>query len=144
MCLDHCDDGRHHHHAHDHNRHLMDWRRAWETSKVEPITLEPVDSLTITCLIDSVLDGLAIDEGPAIRPARTQKRQACRLMRHKTALDPLRAEYGFSMLLTVGRMGRTHNLVFDCGLSTDGMVENMRRLDIEPRDIGAIVLSHGH
>jgi hypothetical protein len=109
MCLDHCNDGLPHHH----NRHLTDWRRAWETSKVKPITIEPIDSLTITCLIDSVLDGLAIDEGPAIRPARTQKRQACRLMRHKTALDPHRASGSdsqppFRLRAFDGRNGREH------------------------------------
>ena len=94
--------------------------------------------------MDSLLDALAIDEGPARRPARTQKREPCGLMRRHTALDPLRAEAGFSMLISVERAGRTHHILFDCGLSTEGMVENMRRLDIEPRDIGAVVLSHGH
>ena len=146
MCLDHCDDGHHHHHHEHHqpHRHLVDWRRAWGTSRVEPIPLEPVDSLTITCVMDSLLDALAIDEGPARRPARTQKREPCGLMRRHTALDPLRAEAGFSMLISVERAGRTHHILFDCGLSTEGMVENMRRLDIEPRDIGAVVFSHGH
>jgi hypothetical protein len=54
MCPDHCEAGAHHHHA-----PIKDWRRAWETSKVEPITLEPVDQLTITCLIDNVVDPLS-------------------------------------------------------------------------------------
>jgi len=54
MCLDYCEAGAHHHHA-----PIKDWRRAWETSKVEPITLEPVDRLTITCLIDNVVDPLS-------------------------------------------------------------------------------------
>ena len=98
MCQDHCEAGAHHHHA-----SIKDWRRAWETSKVELITLEPVDVLTITCLIDNVVDPLAVNEGPAHRPARAQTRQPCRLMRAGVASDPLRAETGFSALISVER-----------------------------------------
>lgn len=139
MCQDHCEAGLHHHQA-----TITDWQRAWETSKVEPIPLEPVDRLMITCLIDNVVDPLAVNEGPAQRPGRAQSRQPCQLMRAGMASDPLRAETGFSALISVERAGRTHQLLFDCGISTDGMVENMRRLDIDPGSIGAVVLSHGH
>ena len=58
MCQDHCEAGVHHHQA-----TITDWQRAWETSKVEPIPLEPVDRLMITCLIDNVVDPLAVNEG---------------------------------------------------------------------------------
>jgi hypothetical protein len=49
-----------------------DWRRAWETSRVEPVALAPVDSLTITYLVDNVVDGLApfrcrFGPGPSVR-----------------------------------------------------------------------------
>ena len=40
--------------------------------------------------------------------------------------------------------GRERTLLFDTGVSPNGMVENMRRLGIAPADIEAIVLSHGH
>lgn len=36
---------------------------------MEPIALEPVDSLTITSLVDNVTDMLLVDEGPAKRHA---------------------------------------------------------------------------
>ena len=35
-------------------------------------------------------------------------------------------------------------VLFDAGLTPDGLVENMRRLDLSPGDIDVIVLSHGH
>jgi 7,8-dihydropterin-6-yl-methyl-4-(beta-D-ribofuranosyl)aminobenzene 5'-phosphate synthase len=60
------------------------------------------------------------------------------------AADPLVAETGFSALIKVEKAERTHRLLFDCGIPTDGMVENMSRLDIGPGEIGAVVLSHGH
>jgi hypothetical protein len=37
-------------------------------SEFETIGLEPVESLTITTLVDNVTDILLLDEGPAIRP----------------------------------------------------------------------------
>jgi 7,8-dihydropterin-6-yl-methyl-4-(beta-D-ribofuranosyl)aminobenzene 5'-phosphate synthase len=35
---------------------------------MEPIALEPVDALTVTTLVDNVIDMLLVDEGPAKRP----------------------------------------------------------------------------
>ena len=40
--------------------------------------------------------------------------------------------------------GQEHRFLFDAGTSPDGVVENMRRLDIDPTSIEAIVCSHGH
>ncbi|HEX7535467.1 MAG TPA: hypothetical protein VF391_00495 [Dermatophilaceae bacterium] len=93
-----------------------DWRRAWETSRVEPVPLEPVSSLTIitiitiTYLVDNVVDGLLPDHGTAHRPARVRRTQPCRLLLGERALDPLTAEQGFSALVTIERDGRTHQL----------------------------------
>ena len=58
--------------------------------------------------------------------------------------DALIAEHGFSVLVTVSKAGREHRLLFDAGTTPDGLVENMRRLSIDPGSIEAIVCSHGH
>jgi 7,8-dihydropterin-6-yl-methyl-4-(beta-D-ribofuranosyl)aminobenzene 5'-phosphate synthase len=58
--------------------------------------------------------------------------------------DALVAEHGLSLLVTVTKDERRHRILYDLGASPDGVVENMRRLDIDPRDIEAIVCSHGH
>ena len=58
--------------------------------------------------------------------------------------DALIAEHGFSVLVTVTKAGREHRILFDAGTSPDGVTENMRRLDIDPSSIEAIVCSHGH
>ena len=39
---------------------------------------------------------------------------------------------------------RRHRILFDAGVTPDGLVENMRRLGLAPGDIEVIVLSHGH
>jgi 7,8-dihydropterin-6-yl-methyl-4-(beta-D-ribofuranosyl)aminobenzene 5'-phosphate synthase len=59
-------------------------------------------------------------------------------------VDGLHAEHGFSMLATVERAGRRSHVVFDTGMTPDGMVDNMRRLAVDPGDVEVIVLSHGH
>jgi 7,8-dihydropterin-6-yl-methyl-4-(beta-D-ribofuranosyl)aminobenzene 5'-phosphate synthase len=58
--------------------------------------------------------------------------------------DALVAEHGFSVLVTVTKAGSVHRVLFDAGASPNGAVENMRRLDIDPSEIEAIVCSHGH
>ena len=120
-----------------------DWRRAWDQSRVEPVPLEPIDRLEVTCLVDNSFDALLGDRGPARRPtfASFAERPA-RLT--GVAVDAPVAEHGFSALLRVTAGARSHDVLFDTGLSPDGMVANMARLGLAPRDIGAVVLSHGH
>ena len=65
-------------------------------------------------------------------------------MAGEQTLDPLVAEHGFSALVTVRKGQAEHRILFDAGVSPDGVVENMRRLDIDPGSIEAIVCSHGH
>ena len=43
--------------------------RPIEGDAVDPISLEPVDELTITMLVDNSYDGLLTDDGPAHRAA---------------------------------------------------------------------------
>ena len=58
--------------------------------------------------------------------------------------DALIAEPGFSALVRIEKAGRTRTLLFDTGVSPNGMVENMRRFGIDPTEVEVIVLSHGH
>ena len=109
------------------------------------IDLEPVDSVVVTTLMDNVTDNLMPDQGPARRAGigRGPWRPAA-VMEDGQAPDALIAEHGFSALVTVTKAGREHRFLFDAGTSPDGITENMRRLDIDPASIEAIVCSHGH
>jgi len=106
--------------------------------------LEPVDAVTVTTLMDNVTDFLMPDRGPARRPTRTGGRRPTATMDDGWGLDALVAEHGFSMLVTVTKNGADHRVLFDTGTSPDGIVENMRRLEINPSEIEAVVCSHGH
>jgi 7,8-dihydropterin-6-yl-methyl-4-(beta-D-ribofuranosyl)aminobenzene 5'-phosphate synthase len=110
-----------------------------------PVPLEPVDSVTITTLMDNVTDGLMPDQGPANRPGlRVDPRVPTATTASGDTADPLVAEHGFAALVTVVKAGREHRFLFDTGVSPDGMVQNMRRLGVDPGSIEAIVCSHGH
>ena len=110
------------------------------------IPLAPVDSLTITTLVENTYDVFMPDQGPAHRkgPDPGGPRVPASTMVDRQAPDQLIAEHGLSMLLTIKTGNQLHRLLFDCGVSPTGMVENMRRLGVDPTEIEAIVCSHGH
>jgi 7,8-dihydropterin-6-yl-methyl-4-(beta-D-ribofuranosyl)aminobenzene 5'-phosphate synthase len=114
---------------------------------MDAIPLQPVDALTVTTLVDNVTDMLLVDEGPAKRaPLALSAYPAvpARFLEGGRTGDALRAEHGFSCLVTIEKAGRSTRVLFDAGLTPHGLVDNMRRLDLSPRDIEIIVLSHGH
>jgi 7,8-dihydropterin-6-yl-methyl-4-(beta-D-ribofuranosyl)aminobenzene 5'-phosphate synthase len=112
---------------------------------MEAIPLEPIDAITVTTLVDNVTDTLLPDEGPAKRPSmRTSPRMPAPLHVGGDTDDALRAEHGFSALVKITKGDRETCILFDAGRTPDGLVENMRRLDLPPGDIDIIVLSHGH
>src|SRR5690349_23140586 len=114
-------------------------------AEVTPIRLAPVDALAITVLVDNVTDILLVDEGPARRPTiGSGPRVSARTLDLGEAFDALRAEHGFAALVTITRGDREHRVLFDTGITPDGLVENMRRLELSPHDVEGIVLSHGH
>jgi 7,8-dihydropterin-6-yl-methyl-4-(beta-D-ribofuranosyl)aminobenzene 5'-phosphate synthase len=109
------------------------------------IPLEPVDSVTVTTLMDNVSDMLMPSQGPATRPGmRAAPAVAASTMEYGRVPDALVAEHGFSALVTVVKDGQEHRFLFDAGTSPDGVVENMRRLGVDPASIEAIICSHGH
>ena len=115
-----------------------------------PIELEPIDRIRITILIDNLTDALLVDQ-PGVVRVNWPRAMNGRLPRARSQVSPdtgvpdaLVAEPGFSALVRVEKDGREHTLLFDTGVSPNGMVENMRRLGIDPGEIEVIVLSHGH
>ncbi len=111
------------------------------------VSLEPVDSVTITTLVDNYFDLLLTDQGPAKRlglPTTETPRVAAAAVEEGQTPDTPLAEHGFSAMITLTSNGREHGVLFDTGMSPDGLVENMRRLGQSPKDLEAIILSHGH
>jgi 7,8-dihydropterin-6-yl-methyl-4-(beta-D-ribofuranosyl)aminobenzene 5'-phosphate synthase len=119
--------------------------RPVEGDAVDPIDLEPVDEVTVTTLVDNSYDGLLVDDGPARRrglmggPA-----VAAPVFEDGTTRIGLVAEHGYSALVTTRRGDEHHTVLYDTGVSPDGLAANMERLELDVGDLEAIVLSHSH
>ena len=110
----------------------------------DPIPLRAVDEVTVTTLVDNFFDALLVSEGDIIRPPfGTGMVTAPQFTGGRTRAG-LRAEHGFSALVTVREGGTRSTLLFDTGVSPDGMAVNAERLGVDAGDIRAVVLSHGH
>lgn len=145
MCDGH-DHGDHDGHGHDHAAEARAAApRTIDGPAVDPITLEPVDEVVITTLVDNSYDGLLVDSAGVRRfgLGRTPPVAAAQFAQG-TTVPGLVAEHGFSALVTTRRGDRTHTLLFDTGVSPDGLGRNMERLGVDAGDIEALVLSHNH
>ncbi len=112
----------------------------------ERVPLRQVRRLHVTTLVDNTIDVLAGDMGPARRhPLAAWPRLPAASHQRDRAVDGPVGEHGFSALVEVERDdGGVHRLLFDTGVSPDGMVDNMRRLELAPDSVEAVVCSHGH
>ena len=119
-------------------------RRCQQNRAVERISLAAVDSVRVTSVMDNSADLLAAVAGPARDATYRGPRIVSPLMEEGEAFDGLVAEHGYSALVELRRGGRTTTVLYDAGLSPFGVRDNMRRLRIDPRDIEAAVMSHGH
>jgi len=54
------------------------------------------------------------------------------------------AEHGFSMLIRVYNNEDLYSILFDTGLSPEGVATNAKRMGLNLSEVDAIVLSHGH
>src|SRR5262249_22743137 len=98
-----------------------------------------------TTPMDNVTDPLMPDQGPARRVSiGAVPWAATAVMDNGEGPHGLIAQHGFSVLVTLSKGDRGYPLLYDAGPGPDGVVENMRRLDIDPSSIEAIVCSHGH
>lgn len=108
-----------------------------------PLPFLEADAVEITTLVDNHIDALLPGEeqvrrNPWVRGVHNP------LIDAPETMVSLRAEHGFAALVTLYAGGERHQLLFDAGLSPEGLIENMDRLQLDPKEIEAVVLSHGH
>src|SRR3954447_7349379 len=111
---------------------------------VDPIVLDQVDEIVITTLVDNVFDALLADDARTSRASFGAGVAAAPQFESGSTAVGLRAEHGFSALVTVRRAATTTTVLFDTGLSPDAMVVNAERLGLDLSAVQAVVLSHGH
>ena len=99
------------------------------------LTLQSVDAAEVTIVVDNTIDALVPSTELARRPP----------VRWDWAeREQLRAEHGYSLVLTVHRDSWSDTILYDAGLGRDTAVHNMDILGINPATFRAMVLSHGH
>ena len=112
---------------------------------VDPIHLEPVDEVQVTTLIDNVFDAMLTGDERIRRPKLGARGQVTAPQFEDGVTSAgLRAEHGFAALVTIRRGDTTTRLLFDTGLTPDGMTTNAERLGVDLTDLQGVVLSHGH
>ncbi len=110
----------------------------------------PVDRVEILTVVDNVLDLLlgstdvAKRMGPGGREGKPAPAVEAPLMESGQAPDAPVAEHGLSFLVSATSGESRRTLLFDTGSSVGVLVHNLRALGVDPGEIEAIVLSHGH
>jgi 7,8-dihydropterin-6-yl-methyl-4-(beta-D-ribofuranosyl)aminobenzene 5'-phosphate synthase len=101
----------------------------------ETIALHEADELRLSIIMDNTVDVLM----PGSEVAQRFPLTADLFER-----PALRAEHGFSARIEVRRGDRHAAVLFDTGISPDGILHNADAMEIALGDLQAIVLSHGH
>jgi 7,8-dihydropterin-6-yl-methyl-4-(beta-D-ribofuranosyl)aminobenzene 5'-phosphate synthase len=98
--------------------------------------INEVDKVEILTLQDNYIDLVARDGNEVIQRAMPLKGVEFR--------NSIRAEHGFSALITVTKNGASRTILFDFGLSEEGAALNAEVLKADLSKVEALVLSHGH
>lgn len=97
--------------------------------------LQEVDKVEILTVVDNTIDMLM---------ASSPQVKRFPLLPDALTREMLVAEHGFAALVTVTSGNTSESLLFDAGLSRNGLMHNMDVLEVRPRELHTIVLSHGH
>ena len=99
-----------------------------------PIRPKPVDRAEIAIVMDNFVDVLMAGSEDVHRYLASDLSQR----------EQLVAEHGFSALITIESDGQRGSVLYDGGLTPDGLGRNLDLLGIPVKDLRAIVISHGH
>jgi 7,8-dihydropterin-6-yl-methyl-4-(beta-D-ribofuranosyl)aminobenzene 5'-phosphate synthase len=99
------------------------------------LTLPAVDEVRITTIMDNCFDMLM---------SSTDVARRLRLGPRPFERTPPIAQHGFSVLIEVRRGDRRGVVLFDTGVSRQGILYNLDAMELRASEIQAIVLSHGH
>jgi 7,8-dihydropterin-6-yl-methyl-4-(beta-D-ribofuranosyl)aminobenzene 5'-phosphate synthase len=99
--------------------------------------LKAADRLEITILVDNSVDVFL----PSTEEVRRTRLPSELPWGDRKALV---AEHGYSALVSVHSADHSATVLFDAGISTQGLIHNMDVLEINPKGLHSVVLSHGH
>lgn len=99
------------------------------------IALQEVDSVDVKIIMDNTIDMLMTSTDVAKR---------ARLGPNPFERQLPVAEHGFSAHITVKQGYKSGTVMFDAGLNGKNLLNNLDALEVDTKDVQAIVLSHGH
>ncbi|MBW2610276.1 MAG: MBL fold metallo-hydrolase [Deltaproteobacteria bacterium] len=102
----------------------------------DDVFIRAVDRVEIVTLMDNYVDVLLESSEVVTRPPVTNNREI--------STNTLQAEHGLSLLVTVHEGEENHSVLLDTGYSRIGVPRNLEWLEIDPKWIETVVLSHGH
>lgn len=108
------------------------------------MALNEVDGVEIISLADNAVDFISTIEKKEVHPVREWIKTR---MEEEWVKEHFRlpfAEHGFSMLIKVFSNESSHTILFDTGVSREGVVTNARRMGLNLAEVEYIALSHGH
>ena len=108
------------------------------------VALKEVDGVEITSLMDNTVDFFSTYPNKEVHKVREWTRKRMELEWIKKHFSLPFAEHGFSLLIKIFSQENQHTILFDTGLSPNGVVTNALRMGIDLADVECIVLSHGH
>jgi 7,8-dihydropterin-6-yl-methyl-4-(beta-D-ribofuranosyl)aminobenzene 5'-phosphate synthase len=102
------------------------------------LIIPAIDQIAFTILADNTTDFLLANSEHAVRPQIVRN--------ERFVLPPPVAEHGFSTLVTIpgSDEGTGNSLLFDTGVSENGVIHNAGVFGVDFGKIDGIVLSHGH
>jgi 7,8-dihydropterin-6-yl-methyl-4-(beta-D-ribofuranosyl)aminobenzene 5'-phosphate synthase len=107
---------------------------AVSASDAQVVRLKPVDHAEVMIVVDNYVDVLMAGSEDVHRYLAYDFSDRKQLI----------AEHGFSALVTVECDGRRSSVLYDAGLTPDGLGRNLDVLGVPVGDLRAIVISHGH
>ncbi len=110
---------------------------------MEP-TFKEASKIEIISLIDNTVDFTSSNRNPAVKALWKWLREQQGEEYAQTHKPMPIAEHGFSMLIRVYTDGDCRTVLFDTGVSAEGIILNAQRMCINLKEISVIVLSHGH
>lgn len=106
--------------------------------------LKEATKIEIISLIDNAIDFLSSNIKKAVQPLRQWTKERYGKEWAQTHPQLPVAEHGFSMLVRVFSGSSSCSILFDTGISSEGVVVNAERTGLDLSEIDYVVLSHGH
>jgi 7,8-dihydropterin-6-yl-methyl-4-(beta-D-ribofuranosyl)aminobenzene 5'-phosphate synthase len=111
---------------------------------IENVDLREASKIEIVSLMDNTVDFLSSNTRKEVQSLWQWTKEQYRQERAPTHTELPFAEHGFSMLVRIFNNQESWSILFDTGVSSNGVIMNAKRMGIDLNEVSYVVLSHGH